>query len=141
MQLTGPVLSVQIEVPTILANQLQQTGQPAPAPVSGFALIDTGASLSAVDATVIQQLGVQAVGVAAVGTAAGPQQQATYPARFTFPGSNLPAIDFSQILGSNLTGQIVAGTGQPLIALFGRDILQHFILIYNGPGATFSLAY
>ena len=112
-----------------------------PTPVPGLALIDTGATLSAVDATVVQQLGVQPVGLANVGTAGGQQQQATYPARFTFPGTGLPNIDFGQLLGANLTGQIVAAHQQPLIALLGRDILQQFILIYNGPVGMFTLGH
>ena len=141
LQQTGPVIQVLVEVPTALATQLQQTGQPVPQPVQGFALIDTGASLSAVDATVVQQLGVQPVGLANVGTAGGPQQQATYPARFSFPGSNLSAIDFNQLLGVNLTGQFALGAGHPIVALLGRDLLQHFVLVYNGPGAMFTLAF
>lgn len=141
LQLAGPCLPVQVEVPPALAAQLQQTGQAVPAPLAGFALIDTGASLSAVDGTVIQQLGVQPIGMVLVGTAGGPQQQATYPARFTFPGTTLPAIDFSSLLGANLAGQMVAIHQGPLIALLGRDLLQRFVLVYNGPGATFSLSF
>jgi len=141
LQLAGPVLPVQIEVPVALANQLQSANQTIPNPVSGFALIDTGASMSAVDITVIQQLGVQQVGIANVGTAGGPQKQATYPARFAFPGTNIPTIDFSQLLGANLAGQNVPGQQGPLIALLGRDILQHFVLVYNGPLGTFTIAF
>jgi len=105
-----------------------------------MALIDTGASVSAVDVVVIQQLGVQPVGVANVWTAGGPPQQATYPGRFTFPGSNLPAIDFNALLGANLAGQLAGVTGQAIVALIGRDLLQHFVLVYNGPAAMFTLA-
>lgn len=129
-----------MEVPSALASQLQHAGQPVPAPVSGLALVDTGASLSAVDTSVIQQLGVQAVGLVQVGTAGGPQRQATYPARFAFPGTSLPSIDFGLLLGATLAGQIAAGTGHPIIALLGRDLFQHFVLVYNGPGAMFTLA-
>jgi hypothetical protein len=139
--MAGPCLPVQVEVPPALAAQLQQTGQAVPAPVAGFALVDTGASVSAVDDTVIQQLGVQPIGMVPVGTAGGPQQQAIYPGRFTFPGTTLPAIDFGSLLGCNLAGQIVAIHQGPLIALLGRDLLQSFVLVYNGPGGTFSLSF
>ena len=141
LRIAGPVLQAQVEVPTILATQLQQSGQAIPQPVAGFALIDTGASISAVDIEVVRQLGVQPVGVANVGTAGGPQQQETYPARFTFPGSNLPGIEFNELLGANLTGQVVPVDGRPLIALVGRDILERFILVYNGPAGMFTLAF
>lgn len=107
----------------------------------GFALIDTGASISAVDVSVIQNLAVHPIGIANVGTAGGPQQQNTYPARFVFPGTQLPSMDFNQLIGANLAAQAVAGSQLPLVALLGRDILQHFILIYNGTTGSFSLAF
>ena len=141
LQVTGPVLPVQVEVPSALAAQLQHAGQALPTPVAGFALIDTGASVSCVDAAVIQQLGVQPVGTAQVGTAGGPQSQAIYPARLVFPGTNIPPVDFNHLIGSNLSGQIVAGHQGPLIVLLGRDILQHFVVIYNGPAGSFTLTF
>lgn len=140
LQLTGPFLPVQIEVPLALAAQLQQAGQAPPPPASGFALLDTGASVSAVDAAIMQQLNVQPVGVVTVGTAGGPQQQALFPARFTFPGSNIPGINFNRLLGSNLQNQQIPGHG-PIVALLGRDLMTRFIVIYNGPGGCFSIAF
>lgn len=50
LRMSGPVIPVQIEIPSALADRLQQSGQAIPAPVSGLALVDTGASVSAVDA-------------------------------------------------------------------------------------------
>lgn len=140
LRIIGPILAVQIEIPTALANQLQLGNQTIPNPVAGQALIDTGASVSAVDAAVVQQLGVQPVGIANVGTAGGPQQQTIYPAKFSFPGTNLPSIEFGELLGANLAGQQLPLPQGQLIALLGRDILQHFILVYNGPGGMYSIA-
>ncbi len=141
LRLQGPGLPVQIEVPLTLAQQLQSAGQPIPTPVPGFALIDTGASISAVDVSVMQNLAVHPIGIANVGRAGGPQQQNTYPARFVFPGTQLPSMDFNQLIGANLAAQAVAGSQLRLVALLGRDILQHFILIYNGTTGSFSLAF
>jgi len=141
LRITGPIVSVQIEVPQALATQLQRSGQAVPSAVAGLALVDTGASISAVDITVIQHLGVQPVGIATVGTAGGPQQQAIFPARLSFPGTQVPSIEFNELLGANLAGQSVPGIGGNLIALLGRDLLEHFILIYNGPAGMFSLAF
>lgn len=142
LQLAGPVVPIQIEIPSALAAQLQRVGTAIPAPVPGIGLVDTGASVSAVDKGIVQQLGIQPIGVANVGTAGGQQQQAVFPAKFSFPGTNLPTIEFNQLLGSDLAGQTIPGPlpGQ-LVALLGRDILQHFVLIYNGPFGSFSLAY
>ena len=59
----GPGLPVQINFPNALASLPSQQGKPVPTPVSGKALIDIGASITAVDSSVIQSLGVQPVGV------------------------------------------------------------------------------
>lgn len=141
LQLAGPVLPVQVEVPSALADQLQQAGHAPPNPMPGFALIDTGASVSAVDADVISRLGVQPVGVATVLTPSGQDRQATFPARLVFPGTNIPPIEFNHLLGSNLATQTVPGHQGPLIVLLGRDILRHFVLIYNGTDGAFSLSF
>lgn len=140
LRVAGPVLAVQIEIPSVLAAQLQQAGQVPPSPVTGIALIDTGASVSAVDEAALRQLTVQPTGIVTVGTAGGQQQQAVYPARFVFPGSGLPSFELSEVLGADLTGQTIPGpTPGSLVALFGRDILSRFVFIYNGLTGTFTL--
>ena len=88
----------------------------------------------------VQQLGIQPVGVANVGGATGSAQQPTYAARFVFPSIGSPPIDFGLLLGLNLAGVHQTAALGLLVALIGRELLQHFILIYNGPAAMFSLA-
>ena len=141
LRLAGPSLQVEVSVPTALANQIQAANQPIPNPILGLGIVDTGASISAVDVAVLNQLGVQPVGTANVGTAGGQQTQSTYPAKFTFPGMpGMPSIEFSTLIGSNLTGQIVPGPQQGnLIVLLGRDILERFVFVYNGPAGMFTL--
>jgi hypothetical protein len=70
----GPVIQVLVGVPTPLAASLQARNLPVPTPVSGLALIDTGATKSAVAESVAQTLGIQPSGIVNVGTAAGMQQ-------------------------------------------------------------------
>ena len=137
----GPVIQVQVEVPTPLAFALQRSGKPIPPPATGMALIDTGATRSAVDETVITALGVQPIGVVRVGTAGGMVDQSLYSAKFSFPGSNLPSMEFAQLTGVNLQGHVVPHLNVPLIALIGRDILSQFVMIYNGPAAGLTLAF
>jgi len=127
LQAAGPLLPVAVAVHPILAQQLRGSGATPPAPVGGVGLIDTGASVSAVDSSVVSQLGIPPIGTINVGTAGGVQQQAQYPASFSFPGTGLPTINFNFVIGSNLTGQ-----QPPIIALIGRDVLRHFVMIYNG---------
>ena len=105
-----------------------------------MALIDTGATITSIHADILTGLGIQPIGIANVGTAGGPQQQSTYPARFTFPGTNLPGFELSQVIGCNLTGQMAPGQ-RPIIGLIGRDVLANAVLVYNGSAGMFSLSF
>ena len=128
----GPVFPVQVSIPQILIDYLQQRGQSIPQPVSGFALIDTGASITVIDLNVLNQLGINPVGVARVLTPAGPVQQNLFPARLIF-GPGL-VIDLSVVIGANLRPQ-------QIIALIGRDILSKFIMIYHGRSGRITIAF
>jgi len=120
-------------VPQALEDLLSQQGKPVPKPIAGKALMDTGASITAVDDSIITSLGVQPVGVTTVHTPSGSAQQNQYPARFNFPGSGLPQLNVHQTIGSILRPQ-------GIIALIGRDALSNVVLVYNGPGGFITLA-
>jgi len=129
----GPRLDVEVHVPQPLATLLSQQGKPIPKPVHGLALIDTGASVTAVDDSVITSLGVQPIGVTTVHTPSGSAQQNQYAVRFMFPGSGLPELSGAQAIGSILRPQ-------GIVALIGRDALSSIILVYNGPVGMITLA-
>ncbi len=133
----GPVVPIQIEVPQALNKQLTAAGQPVPAPITGYALIDTGATMSAVDTSVIQKLGVNPVGLASVQTAGGPQQQSLYPIRLIVQGVGL-VLDAAQVTGSPLGMNL---GGLVIIALIGRDFLQAMLMFYDGPAGEFTVAF
>ena len=138
---SGPIIQVEIQPPLILAQAFQKVGAPLPTPVQGFALIDTGASISSADTSVFTQMGINQNGVALVGTAGGQQQQFTYPARLSFPGTGIPAFDRPKMLGCDLGGSVVLGIpNAKLIALIGRDILKLFVFVYNGTAGVWSLS-
>jgi hypothetical protein len=135
----GPVLPVEIAVPTALSSFLSARNQQIPAPVAGFALIDTGATRSCVDSQVISSLGVNPIGITSLGTARGRSQHHLYPAKFNFPAMKGFEIEFGSVVGVDLSGQ---GAGKmQIIALIGRDVLSRCILIYHGPKGSFSLAF
>src|SRR5438094_819670 len=103
LQQGGPLFSVEISVPSPLEQQLRQSGQAIPPPERGMALLDTGATISAVDDGVIRKLGVSPIGLTTTGTAGGPAQQNLYPARFLFPELTF-GVEFNRALGANLGG-------------------------------------
>ncbi len=133
----GPFLEVLISIPQALAELYTRESKTIPPPKTGVALIDTGATKSCVHDAIMKQLGVNPIGVATSGTAAGQVTHNLYPAHFTFPAANIN-IDFSAVVGVNLTGQEVMG--KPIIALIGRDVLANGIFVYNGHIGAFTIA-
>jgi hypothetical protein len=134
----GPVLPVEIAVPSALSKFLSAQNQPIPAPRTGLALIDTGATRSCVDSQVISSLGVNPIGITSLGTARGRSQHHLYPAKFNFPAIRFE-MEFDSVVGVDLSGQ---GAGKiQIIALIGRDVLSRCILIYYGTKGSFSLAF
>jgi hypothetical protein len=129
----GPQVGVLIEIPEALAKLLAEAGKPAPTPVSGMALIETGATSSVVDAAVVAALGVNPVGTARVGTAGGPATQPVYPIHIQLQGIGL-TISFGRVTGAPLREM-------GLVALLGRDMLSRMILYYDGPNSEYTLAY
>ena len=123
-----------IAVSTALVQYLQSHNLPIPPPQSGLALVDTGATLCSIDEAAVRALGIPPFGVTSTHTAGGTVQQNTYPASLSFPGTTLPNIEFADFVGAPL-----AAGG--IIALIGRSLLQHFVLVYNGPSGSISLAY
>jgi hypothetical protein len=130
----GPCIPVAIAVPQQLAQVLQGLGQPVPPAVTGLALIDTGASICAIDEDALRKLGIPPFGYMPILTPAGQGTQPTYPASLSFPGTPLPNVSFANFVGSPLAQQ-------GILALIGRNVLQDFVLHYNGPGSHFSLAF
>jgi hypothetical protein len=108
-----------------------------PEPVKGKALIDTGASISAIDRNVAERLGLQPINrvpIRACGDAA-PFWAPTYLVLFTFAARDLE-------------DRTVAVVGLPLsrkqgdeVALIGRDLLRTARFSYDGPAGGFSLDF
>jgi hypothetical protein len=126
LQQLGPVFEAEIAVPAALQEMLTAAGRPIPAPVKGRALIDTGATFSAVDDRIMTQLGIPPVGLVQLGTAGGRQMANQYPAKFTLiVGGGSISFESPRATGVNISGQ-------PYIALVGRDVLANVVMIYNG---------
>jgi hypothetical protein len=136
LQQVWPSFDIEIPVPSALQEILTQNRQIVPPPARGRALIDTGATLSAVDEAVMIGLGVPVVGQIRSGTVGGQHTMNQYPARFTF--NNIGGISLS-FESTRATGVRLAGQG--FVALVGRDVLANMVLIYNGPMGTVTLTF
>ena len=129
----GPVVQVSIGLAQSMAQELIQQGATLPAPVSGLALLDTGASSTCIDDGIAQQLGVPVVDVVTMHSASHAGHPANiYPVRFAVNGLPI-ALDVPRALGAALTSQGLA-------MLIGRDVLQICTLFYNGLSGEFTLS-
>jgi len=124
---------VRIGVSEPAVNLLRQQSQPVPNPVEITALIDTGASGTAVKPEVIRQLQLTPRGVTNIATPSSAAHPCNvYDVSLTFAnGVIVPVITVIEV---PLEGQVIQG-------LIGRDVLAHGILIYSGYTNTFSLSF
>jgi hypothetical protein len=109
---------------------MQSAGIAIPAPAIANLLIDTGASGTAIDSTIVTQLGLQPTGTTTIrtpSTGMTPHTCSTYDVELTIPGAgtarHIPAL---AIIDGHYLSQGIQG-------LLGRDILKDARLIYGGP--------
>ena len=133
LQQRGPCVQVVIGLAEAFAQQLLHQGQAVPTPSAGLALIDTGASVTCVDDTLAQQLGLPAIDVVQMMSAShAATQQNVYPIEIEIVGSAI-RINVPRAIGAALAAQ-------GIVALIGRDFLQHCTLFYNGITGAITLS-
>jgi len=126
-------MQVSVSVAEAVAVELVQQGKTLPAPISGMALLDSGASTTCVDESVAQKLQLPVTDVVTIASASHTSsKQNVYPARIELVGLSV-AINALDAIGGPLIEQ-------GIIALIGRDVLQHCTLFYNGMTGSISLA-
>jgi hypothetical protein len=137
----GPVLTVVIGVSVARGDALMTAGRMVPGGISARALIDTGASGTCVDPSILTRLELTPTGTVSVhtpstGLAAHLAEQ--YDISLIVPGAGthhvplaLPAIP---VMAADLSIQGID-------ALIGRDVLRDCIFIYNGSVGLFTIAF
>ncbi|SRR5579871_243526 len=139
LESTGPLVPVTIGIPAALEQFCAEKGIAIPAPISGYALIDTGASASAVDEDVVLALGVQPIDSIPTNTPHGAGRSSIYPAKVTFPALQIEDYAMNRLMGCKLKWTTV--DGKEIIMLLGRDMLKFFLLVYNGKSSDIHLAF
>jgi hypothetical protein len=138
--IAGAYFPIEVHVPTPIADALAQSGRPIPPPQVGLAILDTGATMTAVHEPALTALSLQPVNTVNMGTANGPTVQNVYAARIYFPtvGWN---VELQQVVGANLSGQVIPlQPPQPMICLLGRNTLRDWVVVWNGPGGFWTVA-
>ena len=120
-------------------------GRVAPRPIKGFAMIDTGATFTAIDTNTAANGGIPQVSFAKTSTASDKNLLVpTFDAKIVCHcGQSAQTISFSSsnIIGVNLTDIIgkFREADTDFILLLGRDFLKHTVLVYDGGKGSFSL--
>ncbi len=113
-----------------------------PAPVQISALVDTGATGTVIDPSVMQTLGLTPTGTVNVitpTTGSTPVPCPQFDIALVIPGAtaNDPPLIFQTI--PVIASELLAPQG--IHALIGRDILDQCFFVYNGGVKQFTLAY
>lgn len=127
----GPLMPVQIGIPSSLAAQMTAQGQTPPPPEEIMALVDTGASITAINVPVAQRLGLPTTGSIQIGGATGVSDMPLYAALFRLPD---PFVEWDPM---TLAGANLSGT--PFDILIGRNVLCSMTLSYDGKSGRFSM--
>jgi hypothetical protein len=138
----GPILQAFVAVSQARSDALAAAGRQLPDPVSIRALVDTGASCTCVDPSVlITRLGLTPTGSVNVNTpstGSTPHRADQFDVALIIPAATgAPALVLQTIpvVSSELLG------GQGFHALIGRDILDRCLFVYNGAVKLFTLAF
>jgi len=139
----GAILIAVVGVSAARASALKDANLPIPKYEKVTAMVDTGASSTCIDPSVLLALNLTPTGSVLVktpSTGLQPVSADQYDVSLIVPSSDtshvplaiatLPVICCNDFLQS-----------QGFHALIGRDVLSHCILIYNGGEMTFTIAY
>lgn len=138
IQASGPILECRVGVSVDRAKALKSTSSPIPPTVLIQGLVDTGASASTIDPTVVEALGLTPTGQAMMitpTTGAVPQPCATFDISLTLVHPNLQL----RLGALPVCESVLAHQGFEM--LIGRDVLKQCLLVYDGQDDTFTLAF
>ncbi|HTA76756.1 MAG TPA: retroviral-like aspartic protease family protein [bacterium] len=134
---SGPLFDVVLNVSYPYLQQLKANGSPVPSMVPARALLDTGASGTVVDPSIIQKLAISPKGTGQFitpSTANVPHQAYTYDIAlflnhqgYSKPFLTLPVAELKL-------------AHQGFEVLIGRDVLDKCLFIYDGPSRIFTLS-
>jgi hypothetical protein len=139
---SGPLVNALINVSQARKNALILAGLAVPEWIRIQALIDTGASCTCVDPTVLQQLDLSPTGSSLVNsptTGLQPGVADQYDVSILIPGSSTASPPLIHHTIPVIQATLLATQG--FHALIGRDILRGCLLTYDGQAGLFSLAY
>ena len=136
----GPLFDAYISVSEARAAALLLAKQQLPLARKIRALLDTGASHTCLDPSIINDLQIPPTGTTSVltpSTGATPHTVNLYDVCINIPGSKPPP----HILGTVAVAGCELLQSQGFHALIGRDILSQWTVYYNGPLKLITISY
>ena len=137
----GPILQALAAISQPRAAALTAAGHPVPRAVPIRALVDTGASCTCVDPSVLIALSLAPTGKVSLttpSTGTTPHEADQYDMGLVIPATtgSLPLVlQTIPVVSSDLL------LAQGFHALIGRDILDRCLFVYNGDVRLFTLAF
>lgn len=126
----GPTVEIRVE-PVLDAQRLMRADGDEVPSISIRALIDTGASGTLVQTSVIKRLGLEWIGTVLLTTPSTTKPLERYEYRVRVVLSDAIAFE-TDVVEAPLAGQKVQ-------CLIGRDILDYVVFTYDGPNSRFSI--
>ncbi|ABW00953.1 aspartyl protease family protein [Caldivirga maquilingensis] len=139
LRMNGPVITIDVEPASVIWSFAQSRGIILNGAKTVPALIDTGALITAIDRSVLNQLGYPPYGTINLATAGGTVAVPIYLVKLVL-FSNVPD-PRARIILDNMTIASVDLSTQQYKALIGRDILRNVILIYDGVTGQITVTY
>lgn len=134
----GPVVALRIGLTRPQAAERRRRGLAALSSLDVPALIDTGASTTAIDPYIVQALELISVARSTIHTPSGvsAEEYELYRVQLKFAEPEIP--DFAA--GLRVVGcSRLSANGY--LMLLGRDVLDRGVFTYDGPAGTFTLDY
>lgn len=138
----GPIVNAGVFVSSARRAALSQLNQPIPDYQVIRALVDTGASCTAIEPSVLQMLSLTPTGTVEIltpSTGQGSHTTETYDIDFAIGAGQAGETPFVMTNLRVTAAQLYLQQG--IHALIGRDILQRMMLVYNGSMNQFSLCF
>jgi hypothetical protein len=137
----GPLIFVNVGVSAPRSAALLAAGQGPPAPVVAKLIVDTGASLTSIDCTILAQLALTSKGKVPIHTPSTqgvPHQADQFDVSLTIFGApNAPPVYVNSAMPV-VEGQFKV---QGIDGLLGRDVLAVARMTYGGPDSWYGISF
>lgn len=137
----GPVVDAAVMITEARRQALTQAGEQAPPAQAIRALIDTGASISGVDPSVLSALSLQQTGETDILTPSTGTSAIRVPTFDVVIGIYAGRPGDLHYISDTIQVTATVLTGRGFLALIGTDVLSKCILHYNGADGIFTVAY